>query len=108
MLGRGLVSALVIGCVVGAGSIALAPRSTSAQGIVAACSKLWYQRNAIYAQNGFCFKRQKSKMCFPNSCFGPAWGKLTVPQERAVAAIRARERSLGCNYNLVDVGLVGC
>ena len=108
MLGRSLVSALVISCVVGASGIALAPRSANAQDVVAACSKLWYQRNAIYAQNGYCFKRQKSKMCFPNSCFGPAWGKLTVAQERAVAAIRARERALGCNYDLVNTGLLGC
>ena len=107
MLGRSLVSVLVIGCMVTASGLALAPRSAEAQDIVSTCSKLWHQRNGIYASMGHCFKRQKSKICFPNNCF-PPYGQLTPAQQRQVAQIQAQERALGCNYNLVNVGLLGC
>ena len=107
MLGRSLISALVIGCVVAASGIALAPRSTEAQDIVSTCSNLWHQRNSIYASMGFCFKRAKSKRCFPNNCFAP-YGKLTPAQQRQVGQIRTQERAIGCSYNLVNVGLLGC
>lgn len=107
MLKRSLFLALVIGCVTAASGLSLAPRSTAAQGIVSTCSQLWHQRNGIYASMGHCFKRQKSKMCFPNNCF-PPYGKLTPAQQRQVAQIRAQERAIGCNYNLVNVGLLGC
>ena len=107
MLGRGLVFALVVGGVGAASALGLAPRSANAQDVVSTCSTLWHQRNSIYASMGHCFKRQKSKICFPNNCF-PPYGKLTPAQQRQVAQIRAQERALGCNYNLVNVGLLGC
>ncbi len=58
------------------------------------CYDLWYQRNAIFAQRGYCFKgcgrRVWGKNCFP------PYGELTGYQWSRVKQIQARERALGC------------
>ena len=107
MVGRGFFFALVIGWASVVSGLAVAPQSANAQNVAATCSKLWFQRNSIYASMGHCFKRAKSQRCFPNSCRAP-WGQLTPGQQKSVAAIVATERRLGCNYDLVNVALLGC
>lgn len=59
------------------------------------CGQLWYARNAIYAQEGFCFKTTAGQNAFPNSCF-PPYGKLTKWEAKEVAKIKYWENRKGC------------
>lgn len=59
------------------------------------CYDLWYERNAIYAQQGFCFRSQQAQQVFGQGCF-PPYGQLTPYQQRLVAQIQNEERRRGC------------
>jgi hypothetical protein len=59
------------------------------------CYDLWYQRNAIFAQRGYCFKACGMRV-WGRNCFGPYFGKLTQGQWAAVRSIQAQERAIGC------------
>jgi hypothetical protein len=63
------------------------------------CQNLWYVRNRIYDENGYCFKTRRAKRQFSN--VGCAyWNEAAVPLnafERAnVLLIRRVERQKGC------------
>jgi hypothetical protein len=63
------------------------------------CGDLWYQRNSIYKQAGYCFKTARAISAFGNA--GCSYDNVSdVPlsprQGRIVAAIRAQERGIGC------------
>jgi hypothetical protein len=63
------------------------------------CYDLWYARNLIYAENGFCFKTALGKETFSGyDCYTnkPA---LSKSERREVAAIKAEERRRGCKVN---------
>ncbi len=64
------------------------------------CDSLWYQRNAIFARNGYCFQGARGRQAFSNSgCrIGVAAGDipLTAAERREVEQIVARERALQC------------
>ncbi|MGE3832136.1 MAG: YARHG domain-containing protein [Parvibaculaceae bacterium] len=59
------------------------------------CSQLWYARNAIYAQAGYCFQTARARAVFGAACF-PPYGNLTAWQQREVNNIIAWERRRGC------------
>ncbi|MHB1109400.1 MAG: YARHG domain-containing protein [Devosia sp.] len=59
------------------------------------CSELWYERNAIYADNGYCFKTAKARRVFGSACF-PPYGKLSRSEQKEVDAIRRWERRKDC------------
>jgi len=59
------------------------------------CDELWYARNAIYADNGYCFETRRARRAFGRSCF-PPYGELSGPDRREVAAIQRWERRKGC------------
>jgi hypothetical protein len=63
------------------------------------CGDLWYQRNAIYARNGYCFKTERAVRVFGNeSC--RFWVEADVPMSRderqQIEIIRDVERQKGC------------
>ncbi|MEZ5926779.1 MAG: YARHG domain-containing protein [Hyphomicrobiaceae bacterium] len=63
------------------------------------CQNLWYVRNRIYDENGYCFKTRRARKQFSNAgCL--YWNQGAVPlnaYERAnVLSIRAIERKKGC------------
>jgi YARHG domain len=63
------------------------------------CYDLWYARNLIYAENGYCFKTALGKDTFSGyNCWtrNPA---LSNAERREVASIKAEERSRGCRVN---------
>jgi YARHG domain len=60
------------------------------------CSQLWYARNSIYAQEGYCFQTAAGQAAFPNSCF-PPYGKLTKWEQNQVSQIKYWERQKGCS-----------
>jgi hypothetical protein len=59
------------------------------------CEQLWYERNAIYAAKGFCFKTQRARNVFGRACF-PPYGKLTPAEQRRVNNIEQWEVYQGC------------
>ena len=63
------------------------------------CYDLWYQRNAVYDDNGFCFSTELGKSTFDNS---DCWTKnpnLMPSEVDYVARIKAEERRRGCKVN---------
>ena len=60
------------------------------------CGELWYARNAIYAQNGYCFKTSRAISVFGRACF-PPYGRLSPFEQQRVNDIIAWERRKGCN-----------
>ncbi len=59
------------------------------------CSDLWYARNAIYADAGYCFKTARARSVFGRGCF-PPFGQLSPWQQRQVNDIQRWEGIRGC------------
>ncbi|MCQ0989336.1 YARHG domain-containing protein [Jiella sp. LLJ827] len=72
------------------GSEAMAQRYRSMS-----CGELWYARNAIYADAGYCFESRRAIRTFGRGCF-PPYGKLRPVERRQVEAIKRWERRKGC------------
>ncbi len=63
------------------------------------CYDLWYARNLIYAQNGYCFTTDLGQRVFGSY---PCWTSnppLSGNERSQVKAIAAQERSRGCKVN---------
>ena len=63
------------------------------------CMDLWYERNLIFAQNGYCFSTSLGQRQFAEF---ECWTKsptLTPREQKRVDAIRAEERRRGCKVN---------
>ncbi|MBC7283769.1 YARHG domain-containing protein [Hoeflea sp.] len=76
------------------GLFALAPAASAAS-----CWDLWYERNAIYDDNGFCFSSNLGKRTFDNSDCWTKTPQLSQWEQRRVAEIKAEERRRGCKVN---------
>jgi hypothetical protein len=64
-----------------------------------ACFRFWVARNAIYKDNGFCFKTERAISYFGNAgCMYNYEGDMPMSRyDRArIARIQAEERELGC------------
>ena len=59
------------------------------------CYDLWYERNAIFARNGYCFKTDQARSVFGPACF-PPYGRLSSYEQNRVDAIQRQERVMGC------------
>ncbi len=60
------------------------------------CDDLWYARNAIYADEGYCFKTDAALQEFGHRCY-PPYGKLTRAEQARVNAIQTWESRYGCD-----------
>jgi hypothetical protein len=65
----------------------------------ASCSSLWYERNQIYKDAGYCFKTSRAIRAFGNS--GCSFDDiddvpLSARQRAIVRDIAAQERRMGC------------
>lgn len=60
------------------------------------CDELWYERNAIYAHYGYCFKTARAQAVFGTSCH-PPYGKLPKSAMKQVKEIKSWERKKGCS-----------
>lgn len=80
--------------------LAAAAVGLSAQSAFAdSCYDLWYERNAIYDDNGFCFKTDLGKRVFDNSdCYTSA-PEFTEAEQRRINKIRRQEKRLRCKVN---------
>jgi len=59
------------------------------------CGELWYARNAIYADAGYCFKTQRARRVFGPRCY-PPYGRLSPREARRVRRIENWEYRRGC------------
>jgi hypothetical protein len=59
------------------------------------CGELWYARNQIYADEGYCFKTDDAIRVFGEGCF-PPYGRLTKAEKQDVEEIKKWERRKGC------------
>jgi hypothetical protein len=90
--GRRLVLALAtIGLLLETGGLAMAQNYRGQS-----CSQLWYARNAIYADAGYCFKTARAIRVFGRGCF-PPFGRLSPWQQDEIDRIRYWERVKGCS-----------
>jgi hypothetical protein len=60
------------------------------------CSELWYARNAIYAEAGYCFKTDRAISVFGKRCF-PPYGELSGSGRQRVDEIKSWEERKGCS-----------
>jgi uncharacterized caspase-like protein/uncharacterized protein YraI len=61
-----------------------------------ACFDLWYERNAIFAENGYCFGSDKGKANFSNDGCYTSDPQLSAQEKSRVDAITAEEARRGC------------
>jgi hypothetical protein len=59
------------------------------------CDRLWYDRNAIYADAGYCFQTPRARATFGPGC-RPPYGRLTPGAQRRINEIQAEEYARGC------------
>lgn len=85
-----VVTITALGLLLEAGSIAAAQNYAGMT-----CGQLWYARNAIYAQNGYCFKTARARAVFGRGCF-PPYGRLSSLEQQQVNEIQYWERRKGC------------
>jgi hypothetical protein len=60
------------------------------------CGQLWHERNAIFAEHGYCFKTPQAINAFGRACF-PPFGKLPLREQARVNDITQWERRKGCS-----------
>jgi hypothetical protein len=60
------------------------------------CEALWFARNQIYADYGYCFKTRRAIREFGHGCF-PPYGRLPRGAEREVEEIKYWERRNDCD-----------
>jgi hypothetical protein len=67
--------------------------------MAASCYDLWYERNAIYDQNGFCFSSALGQQTFDNS---DCWTKnvqFTPDEQYRIDQLKDEEDRRGCKVN---------
>lgn len=60
------------------------------------CEELWYARNLIFHQKGFCFQTARAQTAFDTSNCTTRSPALTTAEKSEVDRIRALERASGC------------
>lgn len=63
------------------------------------CENLWYVRNSVYDDNGFCFRTKRAQSVFENAdCYVQEMGrvKLNSYERQNVARIQKVERQKSC------------
>ena len=87
---KAAVAAAALAALLGTSSLAEAANFSAMS-----CSQLWYARNAIYAQNGYCFKTARARSVFGPGCF-PPFGKLSGYEQQQISNIQYWEGRKGC------------
>ncbi len=60
------------------------------------CFNLWYARNLIFHQKGFCFQSDKAKQYFDTSRCTTRSPRLTAAEKQQVEMLQATEKAQGC------------
>ena len=61
------------------------------------CYDLWYERNAIYDNNGYCFQTRDGRNTFDNSDCYTDDPDFTRSEQRQIDQIKRTERRMGCD-----------
>jgi hypothetical protein len=59
------------------------------------CGELWYARNSIFAEEGYCFRSGAALRTFGRRCY-PPYGRLNRWEKSRVSEIKYWERVKGC------------
>jgi len=73
--------------------------STAQMAAAASCYDLWYERNAIFNDKGYCFNTELGRETFDN---GDCWTdnpRLSRAEQRRVDQLLREERRRGCKVN---------
>jgi hypothetical protein len=84
-----ILTGLVVAC-----AATFAPGATK-PALAQSCGDLWYERNKIYARNGYCFKTERAISTFGAGCF-PPYGRLSGWEKERVDEIQMMEARRGC------------
>jgi YARHG domain len=76
--------------------LTLVALTLSSPAMAAFCPDLWFERNAIYDENGFCFKTEKGKATFDNSDCWTSKPKFSKSEWNRIKAIKRQEKLEGC------------
>ena len=79
--------------------LALAALLTTTSAHARSCADLWYERNLIFAENGYCFTTRLGQTTFANIECWTDDPRLTAAERRRIAAIKREERARGCKVN---------
>lgn len=60
------------------------------------CYDLWYERNSIYNDNGFCFQTRDGRNTFDNSDCYTDDPDFTRGEQRRIQQIKRQENEYGC------------
>ncbi len=60
------------------------------------CMKLWFQRNSIFHDNGYCFGSAKGKKYFDNASCVTSKPALNATEKSRVKSLQQTEAALGC------------
>ncbi len=63
------------------------------------CYDLWYQRNLIYAQNGYCFKTDLAQRTFSDFPCRTDHPQFSSYEKKRIEQLKAEERERHCNVN---------
>ncbi len=63
------------------------------------CYDLWYERNLIYAENGYCFKTDLARRTFSDFSCRTDHPQFSSLEQRRIDEIKAEERERSCNVN---------
>jgi hypothetical protein len=67
--------------------------------MAASCFDLWYARNAIYDDNGYCFKSDLALDYFDNDDCWTKKPKFSKAEWAAILAIKEEEEDRGCKVS---------
>jgi len=87
---------------IAAGLLATAPSAAVADRI---CDELWFSRNWVMDQAGYCFGSALGRALFDNADCTGQQVTLTPAQTAFVTEIRHRETALGCSVNTAQTTL---
>jgi len=91
--------AVAFACLIAGVAPILAAPPAQAQAQAQSCEELWYRRNSLYKQAGYCFRTARAIRTFGNAgCQydSEADVPLSARQRAIVARIAQEERDLGC------------
>lgn len=77
------------------GLMAVAPIASAQDFSRLSCGQLWQERNAVFAEFGYCFKTPQAIQAFGRACF-PPYGRLPTSAQARVDDIIYWERRKGC------------
>ena len=67
--------------------------------VAQSCFDLWYERNSIYDENGYCFSTELAQEYFDNDDCWTKRPKFSRSEQRQIEAIKEEEDDRGCRVS---------